>query len=300
MDYKDYYKILGVNKSASQDEIKKAYRKLAAKYHPDTNQGNKQAEEKFKEISEAYEVLGDADKRQKYDTLGMNWNKFQSGGQGFGGGFDFSDIFGQGFGQQTGGQRRGRSGFSSFFDQFFGGGGQGMDFQQKGHDVEGEATLILEEVYLGTERVFLVEGKKIKIKIKAGVKHDETLRAKGRGGTNSSGGVRGDLLIKVKIQPHADFIRKGDDLYQDIKVNLYTLLLGGNIEVKTIKSSKISIKLNPETENNKTLRLKGLGLPNYKNPNQVGDMYLKIIADLPKKLSKEEIKYLQKLAKLRR
>jgi curved DNA-binding protein len=289
MEYKDYYKVLGVEKSATQEEIKKAYKKLAVKFHPDKNPGDKKAEDRFKEITEAYEVLGDADKRRKYDRLGANWKQYeQTGFDGFD--FNINDIFGSG----------GGGGFSDFFRQFFGGGadtGGGRAF--KGQDLEAEANLSLEEAYQGTTRMFEVNGETIRIKIKPGVEHQQKLRIKGKGGKGSRIDLNGDLLIKISIAPHAIFERKGQDLYQEVKVDLFTAILGGKIEIKTLKGN-MSINLPAESENGKTLRLKDLGMPNYNNSNEFGNLYVKINVKLPKNLSEEERQLFKKLADLQK
>ncbi|HET8964211.1 MAG TPA: DnaJ domain-containing protein, partial [Chitinophagales bacterium] len=220
MEFKDYYKILGVSKTASTEEIKKAYRKLAVKYHPDKNQGNKAAEEKFKEANEANDVLSDPEKRKKYDELGENWKYYQSGGtppnQGFRGGrqqyqysgaaddFDsgnFSDFFESIFGNRFGGKTRGPS---------------------KGEDYQANVTLSLEEAYWGTARLLEVNGEKLQMKFKPGTADGQTLRIRGKGGPAGKGGQRGDIYVNVHISSHPDFERKENDLYCDIPVDLYT------------------------------------------------------------------------------
>lgn len=308
MKYKDYYKTLGVSKNASQEEIKKAYRKLAAKYHPDRNQGDKASEEKFKEVSEAYEVLGDPEKRAKYDRLGANWKAYENapgGGQGFEDIFDginFEDLFGGGGSRKSQSRRNSGSGFSDFFEQFFGGmmGGepQSQSERSKGRDIEGQASILLEEVYRGGERMFDVEGKRLKIKIKPGVTQGQKLRVKGKGGSSFKG-QPGDLIIKIHINSHDKFERKGDDLHYDLPLDLYTAILGGKVEVPTIKGNSISLNIPAGTDNGKVLRLKGLGLPNYKNPKHFGDFYLKVQVQLPKNLSQEEKALFERLASLR-
>ena len=248
MDYKDYYKILGVDKKATQDEIKKAYRKLALKYHPDKNPGNKAAEEKFKEISEANEVLSDPEKRKKYDELGSNWKQYENAGAPGGGYYqwggspgggrsrveyegDLGDIFGGG------------AGFSDFFKQFFGGSydtggfqsaGRGRGSRQqrsvKGQDYQAEMSITLEEAYNGVSRIINVNNEKLKINIKPGVADGQILRVKGKGSAGQFGGQSGDLYLTIKIHPHYLFTLKDNDLYCDVPLDIYTALLGGNLK----------------------------------------------------------------------
>ncbi|WP_018477996.1 DnaJ C-terminal domain-containing protein [Pontibacter roseus] len=292
MEYKDYYKILGVEKSASQADIKKAYRALAKKFHPDKTKGDKAAEEKFKDISEAYEVLGDEQKRKQYDELGANWRQFQQGGGQYrgqpGGGFrgsysqgDASDMFGG-------------SGFSDFFEQFFGGGfaQQAGDFRgrgraTKGQDYEGEMAISLQEAYSGTSRLLTVNGQQLRITTKPGVADGQVLRIKGKGGPAVGGGVPGDLFMRVLVQPHPNFDRQGDDLHTKLNLDLYTAILGGDAEVDTI-TGKLKLKIPAGTQNGKTLRLRGKGMPVYGKPDQHGDLYVKIEVQLPVHLSDEE------------
>lgn len=301
MEYKDYYKMLGVEKSASQADIKKAYRALAKKYHPDKNKGDKAAENKFKDISEAYEVLGDKDKRAQYDQLGANWRQFQQGGgpsggryQSYGGGFsqqDINDMFGGG---------GGGGGFSDFFEQFFGGGGGfgqaagGRTRAHKGQDYQAEMEISLEEAYSGTSRLINTDQQQLRITTKPGVADGQTLRIKGKGGPAAGGGQSGDLYIKVLIRPHPRFERKGDDLHTDLNLDMYTAILGGETHVNTM-SGTIKLKIPAGTQNGKTLRLRGKGMPHYGKPDQHGDLYVKINVMLPTHLSSEERSLLEKL-----
>lgn len=303
MEYKDYYKVLGVSKNASQDEIKKAYRKLAVKYHPDKNAENKEAENKFKEINEAHEVLSDPEKRKKYDQLGANWKHFSQGGyQGnpFGG---FSGQGGQTFhfegdlGDLFGG--RGASGFSDFFQAFFGGGGQGSpfgDFSQrtatKGHDYQAELQLTLEEAYFGTSRILNVEGEKLRLRTKPGAYHDQVLRIRGKGGKGSAG--NGDIIIKIKVQPHPVFTRNGNDLKTTHNISLYDAVLGGETIVKTI-NGQVKVKIPAGTQGDSIVRLKGKGMPIYDSPNRFGDLLVELKVEIPSKLTPRQKELFEEL-----
>ena len=304
MDYKDYYKILGVAKTASPDEIKKAYRRLAVKYHPDKNPGDKGAEERFKEISEANDVLSDPEKRKKYDSLGENWRNFQEsnnarhrrsgpGGQqyyyDFGG--DPSEFFNS------------SGGFSDFFESFFGRGAKqhagfasDSDFTHPGGDLAGELLLTLQEAYDGTKRVVDVNGEKIRVTIKPGAYDGLQLKVKGKGEKGASGGA-GNLYLTVRIQDHPVFKRKGDDLYMDMPVDLFTALLGGKQEVITL-SGKLQLTIPEVTQNGKTLRLAGKGMPVYGKAGRYGDLYVKINVVLPTYLTVEQKDVVRKLKEM--
>lgn len=306
MEYKDYYKILGVDKTASQDEIKKAYRKLAMKYHPDRNPNDKTAEAKFKEITEANEVLSDPEKRKKYDTLGANWKQYQNtGGQGFddfftnfrGGGSgqrsyrfsgDFNDIFG-GMG----------GGFSDFFESFFGGGGgfgRRTQHENAAVDVEANLNVTLEDVYNGSEKQILVDGKKVKIKIQPGTKDGQKLRLRALGRSKNAGGEKGDLYLNIHILKHPFYEIKDNDLYYNLDIDFYTAVLGGKENIRTLDGKTISIKIPEGTDSETILRLKGLGL---KNETKRGDLFIKIHINVPKNLSREEKELFEKLKALR-
>lgn len=304
MEYKDYYKILGVNKNATQDEIKKAFRKLALKHHPDKNPGDKAAEAKFKEINEANEVLGDREKRKRYDELGSNWNSYQQEGgfdwskyrqqQGGGGGFqtDFGDIFGGGGG-----------GFSDFFESFFGGGGStGRRTSSrrtfKGQDLQAELPISLEDAYHGAEKVFEINGQTIKLKIKPGVPDKHVLKLSGKGYAGQGGGQPGDLLLSIRITEHPVYRRKNDDIYMSQPLDIYTAILGGTVEINTLKG-KIKLTIPKETDNGKTFRLKNLGMPKYGKESHYGDLYVKTELQTPKDLSKEQLKLFKELAALK-
>lgn len=308
MEYKDYYKILGVEKSASPDEIKKAYRKLAMKHHPDRNAGNKLSEEKFKEITEANEVLSDPEKRKKYDTLGANWNQYQhTGGHGFddfsnhfggnrrssGNTYEFSGDLGDLFGGMGGG-------FSDFFESFFGGSGKdftGRTQQQKtAVDVEANLNVTLEDVFNGSEKQISVDGKKLKIKINPGTKDGQRLRLKGLGRSKTAGGEKGDLYLNIHVLHHPFYEIKDNNLYYNLDVDLYTAVLGGKENIKTLDGKTISIAIPEGTESEKILRLKGLGL---RNESVRGDLFVNIHVTIPKDLTKEEKELFKKLKTLR-
>lgn len=302
MDYKDYYTILGVAKSASQADIKKAYRSLAKKYHPDKNKGDKASEDKFKDISEAYDVLGDAEKRKQYDQLGANWKQYQQGGgqqrpysrpsgggfQGFGG--DAADGFGGG-------------GFSDFFQQFFNGGGGfgsqgGRTRSAKGQDYEADMEISLQEAYSGTSRLLNLNNQQLRITTKPGVEDGQVLRITGKGAPALGGGTNGDLYIKIAVSSDPDFERKGNDLYTSLPISLYTALLGGDAQVNTL-SGQLKLRIPEGTQIGKTFRLRGKGMPHYGKPDQYGDLYVKIEVRLPANLSTEEKELFQKLKNMR-
>lgn len=307
MEYKDYYKILGVDKKASQDDIKKAYRKLAVKYHPDKNQGNKEAEEKFKQIGEAYEVLGDAEKRKKYDALGENWKNFQSG-QAYSGGNPFGNFnFGKGgtyVEMDMEDFMSGNNQFSDFFNAFFGGGkrtktsdfdGSWTNFQQAA-DFETTIDITIEEAFHGTSRIIQLENEKIRITIKPGTSDGQNLRIKGKG-QRASNGRSGDLYVKIKVLNHPRFERKGNDLYVTEKIDLFTAVLGGEIIVETI-DGKVKLPIPAGTQNGKTFRLKNKGMPVYNSKNQFGDLYVKIDVILPERLNDKQKKHFEELRAL--
>jgi len=318
MEYKDYYQILNVPRTATQDEIKKAYRKLARQYHPDNNPGNKQAEAKFKEANEANEVLSDPQKRQKYDTLGSQWSAYQQGGQA--GGFDWSqwttatsnandlnnlnDLFG------------GSGGFSDFFTQIFGNmarssaarrgssvrSSQNIPHQglpQRGRDYEQPVNISLHDAYTGTTLTLQKDGQKIEVKIPAGVKTGAHVRVAGQGERGFEGGAAGDLFLVVNVQPDSRFERDGDDLKTEAPVDLYTLILGGEATIKTL-AGNVSLKIPPETQPGRVFRLRGQGMPSWREPNQPGDLLVKVQAKLPHHLDAEEKKLFEQLAKLRK
>lgn len=296
MDYKDYYKILGVPKNASQEEIKKAYRKLAVKYHPDKNQGNREAEERFKEVNEANEVLGDPEKRRKYDELGENWRHFQQSGAPHGGGFDWSQWQQQpGGGAYSRGDEFFEGDFSDFFNTIFGGGaGRAGRRAGKGQDYRGDIDLTLEEAYHGTTRVLQLNGQKIRIRTKPGSAEGQTLRIGGKGAPGIGGGPAGDLYIHIHVLPNSRYTREGNDLVQRIHIDLYTAILGGKVEVPTL-AGMLSINVPAGTQPGKRLRLKGKGMPLYGTKSSHGDMFVEIQVDIPIELSAREKELFEEL-----
>lgn len=313
MEFKDYYKILGVSKSATKDEIKKAYRKLAMQYHPDRNQGNKTAEEKFKEITEAHEVLSDPEKRKQYDTLGANWRQYQNTGRGF------DDFFSQ-FGGRRSGSRGSSfefsgdlkdlfgnmSGFSDFFDGFFGGGRKGFgDFNrssaqnQKGQDLEAMLYIPLEEAYNGTTKEILINNKKLRIKIEPGTKDESKLRLKNQGGDAIGRGVKGDLYLRIKIEKHPFYEIEDEDLYYDLDIDLYTAVLGGKKKISLINNKTINLEIPEGTDSGKVFRVGKLGLKKSGTANERGNLYIRIKVETPKNLNKKEKELIKELQKLR-
>jgi len=307
MNYKDYYKILGVSKDATAKDIKKAYRKLAAKFHPDKNPDDKTAEEKFKEINEANEVLSDKEKREKYDTLGSNWEAYQNTGDDW---RDYANQAKQGQrgrnsysyqGNPSGFNGQGGEDFSSFFDTFFGGGGQSARGQQaaySGGDTQAEMPITLLEAYKGSKRTFEIHNQNLRINIKPGSYDGQQLKIKGKGQKGVQGGNRGDLYIILKVQPDARFQRRTNDLLYNASVDLYTAILGGKIDVPTL-TGILKVTVPKGSETGKTLRLKGKGMPKYGKPSTHGDLLVKLHVNLPKHLTKEEEDLFKKLQDLR-
>jgi curved DNA-binding protein len=310
MNYRDYYQTLGVSKTATQDEIKKAYRKLAVKYHPDKNQGDPKAEERFKEISEANEVLSDPEKRKKYDKLGANWKQYENagagnyqysgrqgsspGGESFYYEGDFGDLFGEAGGD---------SGFSDFFNAYFGGGsrkqgGYSRRSQSfKGKDLHADLELSLSEAWHGTTRIIDTGQEKLRIKIKPGAYEGQELRLKGKGTPGMNGGPKGDIFIKIKIIPDNNYQIEGNDLIRQADIDIYTAVLGGNIEVETL-AGKLNIAVPKGSQNGSKLRLRGKGMPLYGKSDQFGDLYIRLNVTVPKNLSSEEQSLFERLKEI--
>jgi curved DNA-binding protein len=314
MEYKDYYKILGVSKTATEKEIKQAYRRLARKYHPDVNPNNKAAQEKFKEINEANDVLSDREKRRKYDTLGANWQQYEqyqrAGGQGpfqWGGqGTQYRTVTPEEFESIFGGMGGGDfGGFSDFFRTFFGGGFGGatgartQTRPRRGQDIEQEIVISLDEAYRGATRLVDKDGRRLEIKIPAGVKTGSKIRYAGEGMPGNGGGSAGDLYLRVQVAPHPNLERQGDDLHTELPVDLYTALLGGEAKVTTLKG-QLALKIPAETQSGKVFRLAGQGMPKLNDHNSFGDLYAKVRVVLPEHLTPEEHDLVEKLAAMRR
>ncbi len=306
VEYKDYYKILGVDKNATQDEIKKAYRQLARKYHPDANPDNPVAEEKFKEIGEAYEVLKDTQKRARYDQLGANWKQYAGAGTGWpGGGRTYTYNFGnKGFSFEDLG-----SGFSDFFEMFFGRGANekfsgfstnfGSQFgrrtktsAQKGQDMQSTLNITLREAYTGTQRAIKLQrgakARTINVKIPRGIKNGGKIRVAGEGGPGPAGGQAGDLYLIVNVAGHNFFTRKNGDLYCEVPVSVKEAYTGAKIDVPTFEG-RVMVKVPPKTQGGKTLRLKGKGMPKLKSGGS-GDLYIKTKIILPEGLTGKQKK----------
>lgn len=298
MEYKDYYKVLGVSKTATQDEIKKAYRKLAVKYHPDKNQGNKEAEIKFKEINEANEVLSDPEKRKKYDELGENWQHYQQAGANSGQYQQWHNGGGQysGFGNEED--------FSEFFSNIFGGmgGGQtrrGRKTSFKGQDYQSEVHLSLEDAYHGADRVFDLEIQKIRIHIKPGVEDGQVLRIKGKGAPGYNNGEPGDLYLTIRVAAHHLYTRKGNDLEQTSRLDIYTAVLGGKMKVHTF-TGDVLVTIPPGTQGGNVLRLKGKGMPVYGKSGQFGDMLVRTEIKIPTDLNEEQKELFRKIRDMKK
>ena len=322
MDFKDYYATLGVTKSATEKEIKQAFRKLARKHHPDVNPNDKVAEAKFKEINEAYEVLGDPPKRKKYDDLGANWRAYEQaeraggpnpfGGQwntgGGQGGFrtmtqeEMEEMFGD------------QNPFSDFFTTFFGGGGfgqqegsaregaRGRGRQRPGRDVEHEIELSLEDAYHGSTRRLSLKhdghARTVDVRIPAGVGDGSRVRISGEGESGIGGAASGDLYLRVRLAPHPLFERKGRDLYVKAALPVTTAVLGGEVEVPTISGKPVRLKIPALTQNGQVFRLKGYGMPAVGKGDDKGDAYARVEIQLPAELTPEERLHYEALAKL--
>ena len=294
MEFIDYYKILGIQKNASEEDIKKAYRKLARKLHPDVNPNDKAAHQKFQQVNEANEVLSDPEKRKKYDTYGKDWQH--------------ADQFEQqkqsrGQSQYKGGQQfygEGEGDFSSFFESMFGGGGGGGRSRQtklRGQDYNAELKLNLTDALHTHQQTLTVNGKNIRITIPAGIENGQVIKLKGYGAPGANGGPAGDLFITFSIATHPQFKRLKNDLYTTIKINLYTALLGGDTTIETL-NGKVKLPVKAETQAGTKIRLKGKGFPVYKKEGESGDLYVTFEVELPTNLTEEQKKLFTELSKL--
>lgn len=298
MAFIDYYKVLGVERNASQEEIKKAYRKLAKKYHPDINKDNPQAQERFQEINEANEVLSDSEKRKRYDEYGEHWKhseEFEAqrqGAHGYGGDaqdYDFGGFGGFGDFRRSAGNR---SGFSDFFEQIFGSGAFRAEREQRVNDLQATLQLTLQEAATTHKRILEIEGEKIAITIPAGIVDGQKIRIKGHGGKSVDGTRRGDLYITFTVEPDSRFTRLGDDLQTTVTCDLYTLLLGGEAMVPTLDGS-VRAKIKAGTQPDSKLRLRGKGMPHYRREGK-GDLIVEIKVKLPE-LNEKQMEMVRKV-----
>jgi curved DNA-binding protein len=293
--YIDYYKILGVNKNATQEEIKKAYRKLARKHHPDLNPNDKNAKSNFQQINEANEVLSDPEKRKKYDQYGKDWQHAEQ--------FEKAE---QNQKQSSGSFRKEYSGtqfegdFSDFFESMFGGSartGRSRQVKFRGEDFSAEIHLNLIDAYETHKQTLTVNGKNIRITIPAGIENGQTIKIQGHGGPGINGGPNGDLYITFLIENHPKFKRLGNDLYTTADLDLYTAVLGGEITIDTL-DSKVKLKVSPGTQNGSKIKLKGKGFPVYKKEGQFGDLYITYSVVVPRNLIEKQKKLFTELSKL--
>jgi len=317
MDFKDYYATLGVEKSASPAEVKRAFRKLARKHHPDVNPGDQSAERRFKEINEAYEVLGDAEKRRKYDELGANWRMYEQAGPGGGSPFapgspfrarwstrgpdgvrmssvEAEDLFG------------GASPFSDFFQEFFSGGAPGGassgSVARHGRDIEQPITLTLEEVDRGTTRRLRLRTdgrmRRVEVKIPAGISDSARVRVAGEGEPGTYGAAAGDLFLRVRESPHATFTRRGQDLYVGVAVPVTTAVLGGQVSVPRLGGAPLTLKIPAATQSEQVFRLTGHGLPALRKTQAGGDLYATVSVRVPEQLTEAQREHYEALAAL--
>ena len=327
MDFKDYYKILGIDKKASQDDIKKAYRKLAQKYHPDKNPGNIEAENKFKEINEANEVLGDAEKRKKYDNLGSSWNRFQETG-GRSEDFNWDDWFAS---KHSGARYKRKPASSANFNnnynnfgEFFNSGGSVSDFFDKifggfketrnkntdvprnnfqdvktsiDADLKVTLEISLKEAFQGASKYINYDNQKIEIKIKPGIDDGQILKISGKGNIDRATRKRGDLLIIIKVSPHKRVERKGADLFVEISVDLYKAILGGTSQITSFGDT-LKFNIPPESQPGNVLTLKNQGMPIYNKQSERGDLFIKLNVKIPTNLSPKEIEMFKELREL--
>jgi curved DNA-binding protein len=321
MEYKDYYKTLGVAKSATEKEIKSAFRKLAREHHPDVNPDDPQAEARFKEINEAYEVLSDTEKRAKYDQLGADWQRWQRAGgrpgeydwsqwttapgggrnsvrystpedleELFGGGGIFSDFFTSIFGGLGGGARR-SGGFRGF---------EGFEYQprpQRGQDLEHQVDIALAEAYHGTTRLLTKDGRRLEVKIPPGAKTGTRVRVRGEGGVGATGGQAGDLFLKVRVAVDPRFERKGDHLHVAVPTDLYTAVLGGEVRMPTM-TGEVKLKVPAGSQNGRVFRLRGKGMPKLRRPTDYGDLYARLDVRLPAELTPKQRELFEQLRSL--
>lgn len=304
MAYIDYYSVLGISKNASEDDIKKAYRKLARKHHPDLNPNDKEAHKKFQQINEANEVLSDPEKRKKYDQYGENWKhaeqyeqarqQQQQYGGAQGGPFEYGGGEYGGFGDER---------FSDFFESLFGarGGGSaraGSQVKFRGQDYNAELHISLREAAQTHQHMLDVNGRKVRITVPAGIANGQTIKLKGHGGAGVNGGPNGDIYITFAIQDDPTFKRSGDDLLTTQEIDLYTAVLGGEVTIHTLTGGKLNLKVKPETQQGTRVRLKGKGFPVYKKESEHGDLIITYTVRLPANLSDKEKELFRELKDL--
>ncbi|HVW59570.1 MAG TPA: J domain-containing protein [Puia sp.] len=309
MDYIDYYKILGVPKNASAEEIKTAYRKLARKHHPDLNPNDPQAVKLFQQINEANEVLSDPEKRKKYDQYGADWKhaeQFEEARrqQQASGAYAGGDPFGNGGNPFGGGEYYSYGGeggdYSDFFASMFGnrGGEHGRQTRFKGQDYHASVQVNLSAAYKTHKQTFTVNGKNIRITVPAGIENGQEIKIAGYGAAGANGGPNGDLYITFEIINDTPFVRKGDDLYINVQLDLYKAILGGEETIDTL-DGKVKLKVAPETQNDTNVRLKGKGFPVYKKEGAFGDLYIKYKIQIPTHLNAKEKELFEQLYKER-
>ena len=294
MAYIDYYKILGIDKKATEAEIKKAYRKLARKYHPDVNPGDTEAEEKFKQLNEANEVLGNPENRKKYDKYGKDWQHADA--------YENAERQQRAYSNQGGRSQYsggyGQNDFSDFFGSMFGGsGGAGNRSQFRGQDFNATLQLNLEEVYKTEKRTITINRKNIRLTIPAGVENGQIIKIKGYGGEGINGGPKGDLLLQFSIANNSDFKRDKANLYKTVDLDLYTAILGGELIVETF-DGKVKLKVAAGTQSGAQVKLKGKGFPVYKKENQYGDLFITYAVKVPTELSEREKELFEELSKI--
>jgi curved DNA-binding protein len=309
MEFKDYYQILGVAPDADEKTIRQAFRKLARQYHPDVNPGDKAAEEQFKAINEANQVLSDPEQRKKYDALRAQYQRWQQGGRRpqdfnwqdwsappgagvyteYGSVDDLQDVFGD------------ESPFSDFFTTIFGGARrtERTPRPRRGRDLESEVEVTLEEAFRGTTRTLQIGDRRLEAKIPPGVYTGARLRLAGQGQPGRQGGPAGDLYLSIRVAPHATFERDGDDLFTELPVDIYTAALGGEMRVPTLDGA-VMMKIPPQTQSGRTFRLRGKGMPRLNDPNTRGDLYARTRLMLPEPLSERELQAFRELAAARR
>ncbi|MEI7734771.1 MAG: J domain-containing protein [Ferruginibacter sp.] len=290
MEFIDYYKILGISKDASEEDVKKAYRKLARKLHPDLNPNDKEAQKKFQQINEANEVISDQEKRKKYDQYGKDWQHADQFEQ---------QRKSQQASRQSGQHFSGDDGdFSSFFESMFGGSGRSSQTKFRGQDYNAELKLNLTDALQTHQQTLTVNGKNIRITIPAGIENGQVIKLKGYGAPGINGGPAGDLYISFSIAPHPLYKRSGNDLYTTTAIDLYTALLGGETTIDTL-NGKVKLTVKAETQNGTKIRLKGKGFPVYKKEGEAGDLYITYEIKLPSNLTEQQKALFTELSKLK-